>query len=138
MRPETFAFIEERAIPEPNTGCWLWDRSINNSGYGTSSRGLAHRVVYEIENGALLCGEEVDHICRMRSCVNPDHLVAVSRSENMRLYSERFWVDRGCVCPACGATPELFSGAMRCRKCFNMRERNRYRAKTMEVSNGPK
>lgn len=69
-------------------GCWLWTATKNNKGYGQfSSRGrmmLAHRWAYELFVGAVPDGLELDHLCRERACVRPEHLEPVTRSENMR------------------------------------------------------
>jgi hypothetical protein len=43
----------------------------------------AHRVLYRLVNGPIPIGAEIDHLCRNRSCVNPDHLEAVSHRENL-------------------------------------------------------
>ena len=76
-----------KVMPEPNSGCWLWDGAILNSGYGHAACGNyktapAHRVSYELFKGEIPAGLDIDHTCNMRLCVNPDHLEAVSRSEN--------------------------------------------------------
>lgn len=74
--------------PEPNTGCWLWDKALNESGYGVvwvNDRMLrAHRVMYELEKGPIPPGLLLDHLCRVRSCVNPQHLEPVTALENSR------------------------------------------------------
>lgn len=80
--------FEHFTMPEPNTGCWLWNGEITLWGYGHLSyagRKLrAHRVSYELFKGPIPVGLEIDHLCRVRCCVNPDHLEAVTRSANMR------------------------------------------------------
>lgn len=86
--------IERYTQPEPNCGCWLWSGEINSSGYGRISQGnnhcgarvryLAHRVSYELHKGAIPKGMDLDHLCRVRLCVNPAHLEPVTRSENNR------------------------------------------------------
>lgn len=69
------------------TGCWLWTRCTNSNGYGQARFGgktrLAHRVSYELHIGPLPDGLVIDHLCRTRNCVNPDHLRAVAQSENL-------------------------------------------------------
>jgi hypothetical protein len=75
----------------PN-GCWIWKGAIRNrDGYGTISlpgrpiRHLAaHRVAYEFIKGPIPEGMEIHHMCRVRDCVNPDHLEPLSREENNR------------------------------------------------------
>lgn len=73
-------------VPEPTTGCWLWLLSTNSHGYGKikhlgKSAG-AYRLSYELLVGPIASGYEIDHLCRTRSCVNPDHMEAVSRRTN--------------------------------------------------------
>lgn len=81
--------ILDRCIPEPNSGCWLWLGTLNAYGYGVlrySHRGqaIAHRVAYEILRGPIQDGLSLDHLCRIRCCVNPRHLEPVTRGENVR------------------------------------------------------
>lgn len=70
------------------TGCWNWFRRFDRCGYGVASvRGVikkAHRLFYELRNGPIQSGLVVDHLCRNRKCVNPDHLESVSITENTR------------------------------------------------------
>lgn len=84
--------LQSNTIPEPNTGCWLWIGNRMRNGYGTTnvrvSRGkhavqLAHRIVWEAHRGAVPDGLQLDHLCRVRSCVNPWHLEPVTRKENI-------------------------------------------------------
>jgi len=44
----------------------------------------AHRLAYERAKGSIPAGLQIDHLCRVRECVNPDHLEAVSQRENIR------------------------------------------------------
>ena len=72
---------------EPNTGCWLWAAQVSPDGYGKfvfEGGQLAHRFSYETTNGSIPDGLQIDHLCRQRSCVNPEHLEAVTQAENMR------------------------------------------------------
>lgn len=68
--------------------CWLWLGRLNYKGYGQMTvrkRSLAaHRVSYEAFVGPIPDGLEIDHLCRVRRCVNPQHLEAVTRSVNMQ------------------------------------------------------
>jgi len=82
-------------VPEPNSGCWLWTKCTLPCGYGWMSvpdgwtgvlgrrQEAAHRVSYRLYKGDIPEGLEIDHLCRVRSCVNPDHLEAVTRRENV-------------------------------------------------------
>jgi hypothetical protein len=68
--------------------CWLWTGQINQKGYprvGVGSRAIgAHRVMYELLVEPIPDGLELDHLCRVRHCVNPDHLEPVTHRENTR------------------------------------------------------
>jgi hypothetical protein len=64
-------------VEQPN-GCWVWQRSLDSSGYGKKRHDghltSAHIYYFEQANGAVPKGLVLDHLCRNRSCVNPDHL----------------------------------------------------------------
>ncbi len=75
-------------MPEPNTGCWLWLGALTAGGYGCfyvdkHYRSTAHRVSYELFVGPIPAGLQIDHLCRVRGCVNPDHLEPVTCRENL-------------------------------------------------------
>jgi hypothetical protein len=72
-------------------GCWLFTGALNNKGYGViHERGkggtnlYAHRVSYGLLVGPIPDDLELDHLCRVTRCVNPEHLEAVTHAENMR------------------------------------------------------
>lgn len=79
-------FIRQR-VNEDEAGCWRWSGSLNQSGYGRVNVKnpvgvLAHRVSYTAWNGAIPEGLHLDHLCRVRDCVNPAHLEAVTKKVN--------------------------------------------------------
>ena len=77
-----------KAIINPETGCWEWTANRSQDGYGrikVSGRKVkAHRVSYELTYGPIPEGLQIDHLCRVRCCINPAHLEAVTSRENMR------------------------------------------------------
>lgn len=68
--------------------CWLWTGALHDLGYARfqsdGKRVYAHRYSYELVNGSIPDGLTIDHLCRVRHCVNPDHLEAVTHRENLR------------------------------------------------------
>jgi hypothetical protein len=86
MRPKDFMRLISNIAPDEK-GCWIWIGSEHNAGYGCLKLGrkyiLAHRILYEMFFGAIPEDKEIDHLCRVRKCVNPFHLEAVSHRENV-------------------------------------------------------
>ncbi len=72
--------------PVLGTACWLWAAGLGAGGYGKTTLRhktlLAHRVAYELERGPIPPGLMLDHLCRVRRCVRPDHLEPVTAREN--------------------------------------------------------
>lgn len=84
--------LEGLSIPVTESGCFLWIGTINKNGYGKLSYSRngkryvkwAHRVSYETYVGKIPEGLDLDHKCRVRCCINPNHLEPVTRSENSK------------------------------------------------------
>lgn len=81
----------DKVSPEPMSGCWLWMGNLTAKeglGYGRirylGRMTLAHRLVFSVAKGEVPNGLELDHLCRVRGCVNPDHLEAVTKSVNQK------------------------------------------------------
>lgn len=77
-----------------DAGCWIWQRSMDRKGYGqirVEGRLIySHRYMYERHVGPIHEGLELDHLCRVPACCNPQHLEPVTHAENVR----RGWVAR--------------------------------------------
>ena len=82
VEPRFLAKVQKTA------SCWLWTAWVERNGYGRfwldGWQQSAHRVAYELYVGPIPKGLEIDHLCRVRHCVNPAHLEAVTASENIR------------------------------------------------------
>lgn len=81
--PETFW----SRVPDRGEGCWEWGGARNREGYGRYSKRLAHRVAYELAIGPIPEGMAIDHLCRNKSCVRPDHMEPVTWAENTRRWA---------------------------------------------------
>lgn len=75
-------------IKPDGVDCWLWTGPVDVNGYGHVNVGstttTAHRAVFRGLVGDIPIGLELDHLCRVRHCVNPDHLQPVTHAENVQ------------------------------------------------------
>ena len=78
--------FEDRYIPEPNSGCWLWLGAGDQDGYGSfnprGERWRAHRYSWTVHNGPIPQGMLVCHVCDVTACVNPSHLFLGDEATN--------------------------------------------------------
>lgn len=78
---------------ENESGCWIWQGSKYNSGYGWlkvfGKSVSAHRYSYQLHKGDIGEGMEILHSCDNKDCINPDHLRVGTHAENMKEASER-------------------------------------------------
>lgn len=78
-------YLLDRTKIDPE--CWQWQGMISDKGYGLGHyQGVgfrAHRTMYEILVGRIPDELELDHLCRNRACVKPDHLEPVTHQENV-------------------------------------------------------
>lgn len=72
----------------PGTGCWEWTAVRQPDGYGKAKWNgrmvSVHRLGYQLLVGPIPEGLEIDHLCRVRNCVNPSHMEPVTHAENVR------------------------------------------------------
>ncbi len=104
-----FTTDDPRIEKIPEVGCWLWLGALVH-GYGRcavgATLGYAHRQFYEAAKGAIPDGLVLDHICRTPECVNPDHLRAVTNTENVMEPRSQWTARRNrdkTECPKCQA-----------------------------------
>jgi HNH endonuclease len=80
--------FEEKCIPEPNSGCWLWTGAVNIKGYGqikiNKKTQSAYRISYELYKGTIPPNMHIRHKCDNPLCVNPDHLILGTHNDNMQ------------------------------------------------------
>ncbi len=78
-------FLERVNVSD--NGCWQWRLALDSGGYGQLEEHgrifSAHRLAYELFKGPIPQGLTIDHLCRNRGCVNPDHLEVVTMRENI-------------------------------------------------------
>lgn len=94
---ERYAVVAERDIlprvtRDEQGGCLLYREKVNASGYGTvypDHWGIgAHRVVWWAERGRVPAGHDLHHECQVRTCVNVEHLTAMTRAEHIRIHQQ--------------------------------------------------
>ncbi len=134
LRPAVDRFAEKIALTD--SGCVEWIAGTYGEGYGffyagrtsTGQTGRigAHRWSYEYHVGPIPEGLEIDHLCRNRLCVNPDHLEPVTTQENLRRSHGNGTKP---TCPAGhpynGANLRTYRGSRLCRECRRDYDRRR-------------
>ena len=115
------------------TGCVIWQGAQNSKGYGCYAidgvSRLAHRVVWESLHGPIPDGLTIDHLCRVRACVNVAHMELVSVAENTARKPRVLLV--GGTCRHGHALPDEAAiyvnarGRAECRQCRRNQARTR-------------
>lgn len=112
--------------------CWLWTGPFKPEGYGKFAVGRkrqyqAHRFAYEDMVGEIPPGLQLDHLCRVRACVNPWHLEPVTNRVNSIRGDGRAGRARHTSCqrghPFDAVNTIHVQGRRRCRECVNARRR---------------
>lgn len=121
------AGIRSRVAVESD-GCWRWLGYVNKRGYGYCGSLLAHRASYTAFVGQIKEGMTIDHLCRNRACVNPEHLEQVTMQiNNARGFSPSALQTLRTECPKghplSGDNLYLYKNKRGCKEC--RREGNR-------------
>ena len=138
-----------RSIKIDPNNCWIWQLHKNASGYGQIGVGshtdgsrrtaLAHRISYEYFKGIIPEGLTIDHLCNTESCINPDHLEAVTVKENVHR-GNPLWKQEAARTHCLNGhefTRENIYKSSRgngrnCRTCMIERSRERYQMKSLD------
>lgn len=87
MKADTQSLVSRCSL-DPATGCWVWERALNNMGYGVVKAGgrmwLAHRLSFTLYFRPIEQGENILHRCDNPMCINPEHLSAGTQMDNIR------------------------------------------------------
>jgi hypothetical protein len=144
LRDEMLPRFTDKIVHDPATDCWNWTAYRGPGGYGRFSvdgpMRMAHRVSYTFFVGPVPGGKQIDHLCRNRGCVNPDHLEPVTNYENVVRGESGAKQAARTHCPQGHeyAGKNLIvntNGARVCRECQNAAQR-RQNAKKKEARGG--
>lgn len=141
--------IQERILAKVTAsedGCWIWSGATTPKGkYGVIGIGegsrmltLTHRAMYEL-SAEIPAGYEIDHLCRITLCCNPQHLEAVTKAENLRRQQAAIThCIRGHELTADNVyNPPSTPTKRQCRKCIKIRSAEateRYRARSRSLA----
>lgn len=125
----------------PDLGpCWIWNGNLSTTGHragygrfliGPQRYAPAHRYAYELVVGEIPDGLVIDHLCSVKSCVNPAHLEPVTRAENTRRAPKANALKTHCPQghPYDEANTYTSGGGRLCRACRQIRNRARSAAR---------
>jgi hypothetical protein len=128
MTPDALPLQLRSKIEVDESGCWLWTAAATPGGYARINyqkrQKYAHRLAYELLVGPIPDGLTIDHLCRVRNCINPAHLEAVTLRENLlrgntvaAMHARKTHCPRGH--PYAGPDAEVYRyrGQRVCRRC---------------------
>lgn len=116
------------------SACWLWVGSVYWNGYGKYGKKgiMAHRIFYTLFKGDVPNNMALDHLCKVRRCVNPDHLEIVTLTENILRGDSQWGVNhrkthckQGHKFTEANTGKNYASGGRRCLKCHAIAEAKR-------------
>lgn len=128
----------QKVPSRPAEGCWPWAGAMTRNGYGTFWVGAqcwrAHRYAFSVYRGPIPDGLVIDHLCRNRRCVNPEHLEAVTQSTNLArgdglvsAQNARTHCPRGhALVPGNLDLTQVKAGKRSCKRCKADAQRARY------------
>lgn len=126
---KTISYLDRRTNTNARSGCLEWSGPKTKQGYGTfNTEGVkttAHRAVYWIFHGGSISGMEVHHKCSNKSCVNIDHLEALTKAEHAKLSDkalQMFCVNGHEFSPG-NTYFKKFNGTRVCKKCASNRQK---------------
>lgn len=115
--------LAQRVRIDPQTGCHIWMGALVRTGYGHAKHNgkirYTHRIMWEHKNGPVPEGMQLDHLCNVRACCNPEHLrVCTPRENTLAGNNMAARHARKLVCPKCSG-PYSFhpSGRRYCAPC---------------------
>lgn len=155
MRGKTIKNVEEikdrllqRMRVDKKTNCWMWQKYISPDGYARTCYQRffpnvtgAHRISYSLFRGPIPEGMVIDHLCRTRSCINPDHMEVVTAIENNRrgiypTHTHRNGRKTHCKRghPFNKKNTIMVQGSRQCRACIYKKNLRRYYANRDEIN----
>jgi len=126
-------FVEDHIERIPFSGCWIWMGALTQGGYGSISIGgnskKTHIVLYSRTKGEIDAHLQLDHLCRVRCCVNPDHLEPVTQKVNIlrgesptAINKKKTHCIRGHELSEANVHITKKRGSRDCRQCRNLRQ----------------
>ena len=123
-------YIKSKIILDKN-GCWNYPYSIQTNGYARIQGKYAHRVSYETFKRVIPEGLTIDHLCKNKICVNPDHMEPVTAVENVMrsnaipaMNARKTHCLRGHLLS--GDNLVIYAKKRQCRECFRVRNLKAY------------